>query len=72
MFNGDANEFRLTDRGWLWHGQVVAAPGKELRPVVALMASMGGQRIKTWTREGDVVTVTTEKKRPCRFKRSGR
>jgi hypothetical protein len=69
----EAGEFRRrADGRWTWCDQVIADDYESLRPKVALMAAMSHRQIATWTREGDVVTVTTKKKRPCRAPGGGR
>jgi translation initiation factor IF-1 len=61
-------EVRRTERGWEMAGQVITTDD-DPRPTVAMIASLAGRRIKTWSREGDVVIVETERKRPCRRRR---
>jgi hypothetical protein len=56
----------------MFKGQVVADDDEHLRPRAALIASLAGRRIVGWERDGDVVTVTTERKRPCRRRTTGR
>ena len=68
MFAGDRFERRV-DGSWWWRGQKIADDYESLRPKVAMMASLAGRKFKSWTRDGDIVRVTTERKRPCRRRR---
>jgi hypothetical protein len=67
LFDGEAT-IRRTARGWELAGQVITTDD-DPRPVVAMIASLAGRKIANWKREGDVVTVTTRRKRPCRRRR---
>jgi hypothetical protein len=66
LFDGD--EFRRVDGVWMWKGNVLTRDD-DPRPTVAMIASLAGRKIANWKREGDVVTVTTRRKRPCRRRR---
>ena len=62
----EAGEFRRRDDGkWTWMDQVIADDYESLRPKVALMAALSYRQIATWTRDGDVVHVTTKRRKPC-------